>query len=362
MPLVRISLIGAMLFLLDSAGADDTISFKVRIQPRADLGGFSSGAREDYRTQLDFYMRRSRLELLGRPVDGVYYILAVSGDRWGQRGASGGGDVAYAFVNYRLGPSVELRAGLVKLPYSRGALVSSSRILLIERTRTIGNAASAFGHYITPHLTLHGRLRDKSVGYYVAVMDGLQPGDSDRFTRASVSSSENSGMVARLEFSPDGWIEGRESDSHLGVGRHLTVALNGAFQNGIVFGEVREDRLVWGGDFSFHRDGLTVQTEYLQVDRDGPNDFSPAGWYVQIGKYISGLKLEPAARFERFDSDLPGGGDVVTVYTGGLNWYRNGHDLKFMANIVHTRFERRVRELDDASSRTLLQLHSQLYF
>ncbi len=112
MQLVRISLIGAMLFLLDSAGADDTISFKVRIQPRADLGDFSSGSREDYRTQLDFYMRRSRLELLGRPVDGVYYILAVSGDRWGQRGASGGGDVAYAFVNYRLGPSVELRAGL----------------------------------------------------------------------------------------------------------------------------------------------------------------------------------------------------------------------------------------------------------
>ena len=351
-----------LLVLLCQAGsADDTIEFKVRIQPRADAGQFAAG--DDYSNQLDLYVRRSRLELLGKPTKGVFYILAVSGDRWGQRGVSGGGDVAYAFVNYRLSDSADIRAGLLKLPFSRGALVSSSRILLIERTVTVSTVAGAFGPFITPHLTLHGRLKNQSFGYSLALMDGLQPGDSDsRFSGTAVAASENPGFVARFEFSPTGWVEGREADSHLGVGRHLTIAINGAMQNGIEFDTATEDRLVMGGDLSFHRGGLSLQTEYLRVERDGPTNVSPSGWYLQAGHYLPRLQLEPAVRFERFDADLAAGNDVVTIYTGGLSWYREGHDLKFAANIVHTRFQSGVREVADASARTVVQLQSQIYF
>ena len=352
----------ALLALCRPGFADDTISFKVRLQPRADLGDLTSGDEADYRRQLDLYIRRSRLEVYGRPVDGVSYILAVAGDRWGRRGSSGGVDLAYALVNYGFSDAAQLRAGLAKLPFMRGALVSSSRILLIERTRTVATVGAAFGRYITPHLTLHGKLKRKSVRYYLAVMDGQQPGDSDKFAGTAASASEHPGVVFRVQFSPEEWVEGRESDSHLGVGRHLTLGLNGALQNGIEFAAGAEDRRVWGGDLSFHLGGLTFQFEYLRVDRSGPSDASPAGWYVQAGNYHSRLKIEPAARFERFDADLPGGLDLVTIYTGGLNWYRHGHELKFAANVVHTRFQRGVRELPNASARTLLQLHSQMYF
>ena len=42
-----------------------------------------------------------------------------------------------------------------------------------------------------------------------------------------MSASENPGLVLRFEISPRDWVEGRESGSHLGVGRHLTLGLNG---------------------------------------------------------------------------------------------------------------------------------------
>lgn len=346
----------------DPGPADDSIQFKVRVQPRADFGDFSSADGSDYRSQLDLYLRRSRLEASGRPAEGVNYVLAVAGDRWGQRGSSGSGELTYAFVNYHLAPAVEVQAGLAKLPFVRSTLVSSSRILLIERTKTANAAAAALGRYITTHLALHGRLSDSMVGYSLAVTDGFQQGDSDSFTDSTVSESDHPGFVGRVEISPRGWIEGRPSDSHLGVGRHLTLGINGAFQSGIDFGAGQEDRLVFGGDLSFHRGGLSLQSEYLRVDRDGPIDFAPAGWYAQLGYYFAGPQLEPGIRFERYDADLPGGGDTTTTYTGGLNWYRHGHDLKFMANIVHSRFARGVREVGGAGSRTLLQLQNQMYF
>ena len=209
---------------------------------------------------------------------------------------------------------------MAKLPFVRSTLVSSSRILLIERTKTANAAAAALGRYITTHLALHGRLSDSMVGYSLAVTDGFQQGDSDSFTDSTVSESDHPGFVGRVEISPRGWIEGRPSDSHLGVGRHLTLGINGAFQSGIDFGAGQEDRLVFGGDLSFHRGGLSLQSEYLRVDRDGPIDFAPAGWYAQLGYYFAGPQLEPGIRFERYDADLPGGGDTTTTYTGGLNW------------------------------------------
>jgi hypothetical protein len=348
--------------LSEPSGADDSIKFKVRIQPRSDFGDFAASDGTDYRSQLDLYLRRSRLEVSGRPTDGVSYILAVSSDRWGQRGSAVGGEVTYAFVNYRLSVATNVQAGLAKLPFVRSATVSSSRLLLIERTKTASAASSALGPYITPNLALSGRFRDGAVGYNLAVTDGFQQGDSDSFTRAAVAESDNPGFVGRIEISPGGWVEGRPSASHLGVGRHLTVGVNGAFQRGIDFGTVAEDRTVIGGDLSFHQGGLSFQSEYLRVDRDGSVDSAPEGWYVQLGYYLGSRQLEPAVRFERYDADLPGGKATTTTYTGGLNWYRHGHDLKHMANVVHSSFDRGVREVGGPVPARCCSCRAKMYF
>lgn len=310
---LRYSVVVFGLALADPGLGDDSIKFKVRIQPRADFGDFASGDRSGYQSQLDLYLRRSRLEASGRPVDGVNYVLAVAGDRWGQRGRSVGGDLTYAFVNYDLAAPVAVQVGLSKLPFVRSACVSSSRILLIERTKTANTAASALGRYITMHLAVHGRLQDSTIGYSVAVMDGFQQGDSDSFTGSTVSESDRPGFATRFEISPPGWVEGRPSDSHLGTGRHLTLGLNGGLQNDIEFGTTMEDRSVIGGDLSFHQGALSFQSEYLRITRSGSADSAPAGWYLQLGYYLSGRHIEPAVRFERYDADLQGGSDTTTI-------------------------------------------------
>ena len=107
-----------------ATNADD-IKFKIRIQPRLDLGDHASADGSKYTTQQDLYIRRSRLEVVGRPTEDVLYILAVAENRARQRGATSGADLIYAFVDYRLTPSVEIRASRMKLPFTRSGWLSS---------------------------------------------------------------------------------------------------------------------------------------------------------------------------------------------------------------------------------------------
>ena len=354
---------GLLLLLVSLGPAGGNPSFKVRLQPRVDFGDFANAGGDSYDSQSDFYVRRSRLEISGKPADGISYLFVISGDRLGQRGSSDKAAAPYAYVNYRLSEDVSVRAGLLKLPIIRQRLVSSSRQLFIDRSRPALTLSAGLGGYIVPQVSLHGKLRDGTVNYLVAVADGFQPGDSDsRFSGAAVAEVDRLAFVGRLVFSPVGWLEVKQMESHLGEGRHLSLGLNAAVQNGIEFAGATEDRMLWGGDLSFHKNGLTLAIEYLSLNRSSDADSSPTGWYAQAGYYLSDVNLEPAIRLERYDPDLPGGKDAITTYRGGLNWYREGHNLKFLLNLVHTHYQQQVSEVDGASSRTLLQLQNQLYF
>ena len=356
-----------LLLLLNSSGpgiADDNISFKVRLQPRAELGQFSTADGNSYDVRLDHYVRRSRLEISGKPAEGVSYMLVIAADRLGQRGSSNKTSAPYAFVDYSLGATTKLRAGLQKLPFIRQRQISSSRQLFIDRSQPALTLSAGLGSYVAPQLSLLGTVREGGIAYALAVADGFQPGDSDsRFSGLTVTETTGPAFACRLQLSPAGWLEGAQMESHLGEGRHLTLGLYAAAQNGIETGPTSEDRLLWGADASFHKEGLVLQAEFLRLERSGDGlDSAPAGWYLQSGYYLPGLKLEPTGRVERYDADLPGGKDAVTTYVGGLNWYRQGHNLKFMLNLVHSRFQRNAREVDTEPSRTVLQLQNQLYF
>lgn len=353
-----------LLFSPSPVVADDNLTFKVRLQPRADLGHFTAADSNSYSSRLDLYVRRSRLEIYGKPADGVSYVFVLAADRL--RGSSSKTSAPYAYVNYQLSEATKLRFGLSKLPFIRQRLVSSSRQLLIDRSQPALTLSAAVGSYVAPHLSFQGSAKDGSLGYILAIADGLQPGEKDsKFSEAKVTGTAGPAFFGRLELSPGGWREGRQMESHLGEGRHLTFGSYAVVQNGIEVDGASEDRLLWGGDISLHRDGLVLQAEYLRLQRDGgpgAADSEPAGWYVQSGYFFSGLNLEPAGRIERYDANLPGGKDSVTTYVAGLNWYRQGHDLKFMLNLVHSQFQRNVRAIDREASRTMLQFQNQVYF
>ena len=353
----------ATLHLHGPADAEAIHSAKVRLQVRADLGDFAASGDSEYRTGSDFYLRRSRLEITGRPRENVSFQLVLAGDRLGQRESSGRASLPYAFVNYRFGDAASIRAGQLKLPMIRQRWVSASRQLFIDRSLPALALGNAVGGYLAPQVSLHGKLRGGTLAYLLSLSDGLEAGDSDsRFSGAAVDQADGPALVGRLELSPAGWLEGKKRESHLGTGRHFALALNAAREGGIEIGGTREDRLLVGGDLSYHHGGLGIQAEYLRLYRSGGGDASPAGWYLQSGYYLSGRQLEPAIRIARYDADLPAGGDAITTCTGGLNWYADGHRLKLMLNLVHERFGPNVRELFGEPARTSAQLMNQVYF
>ena len=100
-------------------------------------------------------------------------------DRWDQLGKHPSVTLGYALLNYRFATAVNLQFGLAKLPYSRGLLASSSKLLLIDPV-AISDLASRFYIYFAPHLVLHGRRADGPLADHLTLTDGLHTGDSDR--------------------------------------------------------------------------------------------------------------------------------------------------------------------------------------
>jgi hypothetical protein len=63
--------------------------------------------------------------------------------------------------------------------------------------------------------------------------------------------------------------------------------------------------------------------------------FSSKGYYVQGSYDLVPDKLQLVAKWESFDPDQAPDDDIRSI-TGGLNYYIRGHDLKLMANYIHT--------------------------
>ncbi|MFT5086915.1 MAG: phosphate-selective porin [Candidatus Latescibacterota bacterium] len=360
--LFLLSIVG-LLFCIQ-AGANENVSFKVRLQPRLAAGDIIRSAdRTGYETETDAYLRRARLEIVGRPRKNLLYIVAFSGDRWDQKGRANEIILGYALVDYKFSDPLSLQLGLAKLPYSRGTLTSSSRLLLVDRP-AVADMGARFFKYFAPHIVLHGKFANGALAYNFALSDGFQAGDSDRaFSGKTVVTSGDPGGVLRIEWSPAGWIEKRKSDSHQGLGQHLTLGLNTVWQNDIGLEDIgKENRLLLGADLSYHRKGLSLQSEYLYMKRDSASEVELSGWYVQGGYFFINRRIEPAFRFDLIDENADTDDDQTKIFTGGINWYIEGHALKVQANIFHHIFDTNAREVSGESSKTGLLIQNQIYF
>ena len=268
----------------------------------------------------------------------------------------------YSFLN-----ELALRGGKAKLPYSRVSLTSSARQLLIERPVSTEAAKKIFNDYYQPNLLLHGKIFEGILGYDLAYADGWEEGKTLR-TGNTVHKADPL-FAGRIEMSPPGWIEKKQSDAHLGKGRHLTLGIDYAIQNDIEYREnsFGEDRYLIGIDLSGHWEGIAAQFEYNQWEEDfsepSKKSKEPKGWYVQAGYYIKGVNLEPVVRYEEYDQDSNASDKKEKIWTAGINWYLKGHSLKIGINWVHTDFESQASgRLADDDTKDVFQLQAQLYF
>ena len=352
--------------------SDDTdISFRIRMQPRLDMGDLvKNEAGTSYESEIDNYLRRLRLEIGGNMVKDLKYNLVFEADKNGKFASSGSPTnevkIQTANIDYKFNDSFGVRFGKAKLPYSRVSLTSSSKQLIVERPVSTEAAKKLFDDYYQSHLMFSGKALEGLFGYNFAIGDGWEP-NSTISTGTTVHKSSPL-YIARFEVSPPGWVEASQSDAHLGKGKHLTIGANIASQKGIEYKTTadEEDRTLTGLDISGHWEGFTGQFEYNTWKAESTvsaNSKEPKGWYLQAGYLIPDLNLEPVARYEVYDQDSNSSDKQEKTTTVGVNWYLKGHSMKIGLNRVSTEYDNSASGwLANADTKDTYQLQAQLYF
>ena len=357
---------------------DDTkFNIRIRMQPRFDIGETSTSLKADdgksYTSINDMYLRRVRFEMGGNLTKELKFGAEIEADKTAKQDGTAAAYGYHLFGDYKFSDAFSLFFGKKKLPYSRVSITSSSAQLIIERPNVTEDAKKFFGDltghgYYGPHIMLHGKLANGMFKYNLSITDGWQAGQTTKWTSKTV---EKSGLayIGRVEFSPHGWIEDKQSDAHLGEGSHLTVAGHYGAQSGIEYktSADKEDRALIGGDISFHLGGLALQGEYVSMEitpnTSGTKTIKPNGYYLQAGYYISGIAFEPAIRYEYYNKDSNKTDDDQTTNTIGFNWYPKGHSFKVSANYVITTFGKgNSSKLADDDNLSSFQIQSQIYF
>jgi len=353
--------------------SDDTdISFRVRMQPRLDMGDLvKNEAGTSYESEIDNYLRRLRLEIGGNMVKELKYSLVFEADKNGKFASSGSPTnevkIQMANIDYKFNDSLGVRFGKAKLPYSRVSLTSSSKQLIVERPVSTEAAKKLFDDYYQSHLMFSGKASEGLFAYNFAIGDGWEP-NSTIATLTTVHKSSPL-YIARVEVSPPGWTETSQSDAHLGKGKHLTFGANYATQKGIEYKTTafEEDRTITGLDVSGHWEGITGQFEYNALKEDSTDPAKgkkePKGWYIQAGYFVPGINLEPVARYEVYDQDSNSSDKQEKTTTLGVNWYLKGHSMKIGLNRVSTKYDSSASGwLANADTKDTYQLQAQLYF
>jgi hypothetical protein len=141
---------------------------------------------------------------------------------------------------------------------------------------------------------------------------------------------------------------GNRDNRFLYVGRVVLTPAAGVDVGGSAAGG--PDSTGWGVEASVRRGTWTVRGEYLTRHREASGD-DANGWYGLAAWRPARPPLQVVARVEQFDpSDAPA--DRTTGFTGGLQYFWRGDDLKALAS--YTVFDEQGPAVDN--NRLVLQL------
>lgn len=310
------------------------ITFKpgLRLQPRYD----------NVADDNDFFIRRFRLKGSGKVYDVAMYGAELKVDS-SERFDVGNPTpvVENAWLDFTvLKDEAYLKVGLYDIPFSRNALTSDSKLLLMDRSlikealTKVGMADNTVG------VMLHGRPRGGKLEYSAGVFDAIA------FDRTGKNSHDlmPAGRIAWYLLDPaiggstsdlsDGYADYRES--YLGKGERLVLAANVATLPHVVQGASEFNLTAWGVDAFFNKGRYVLQAEYdwfTEDGSDGTPDFVGDGWYVQ-GGYILNCCWELVARYQRLSDPLnPVNSSQRVAWTSvGVNYYIHEHNLKVQAD------------------------------
>ena len=299
----------------------------------------------------------------------IYYEVAAGADASNDGTLAFGAEDAYVGGRYEVAGAWtvghSIRAGAMKVPFSRQAVNSRYKLQLINRAtvvheidirRDIGVAVD--GAYSNS---------SGSVGVYATA--GAFNGVGHQVYAAD---DNNKPMLAgRLVVQLLSQRSTQEGDNRSSAEREeLHIAIGGS---GLYNPALAQTQRGFGAELAVHGYGASLQGEYIKFSATSEfasvaapivnlGDYGQTGYYVQGGYYVLPQTLEIAARFGEFQRTFPS--DVLLAQTmrqiegGAAYHFADSHGLKLLLNYIH-RME--VSGLEDLRNDTLtLQLSAKL--
>jgi phosphate-selective porin OprO and OprP len=230
-------------------------------------------------------------------------------------------------VSHQVNDNVQIAGGLMKLPFLREELISSTKQLAVER--------SIANEFFTLNRAEGVRLRydDGPLLINFMISDGANSG---------ISEFDNDSSELALTGRIDYLIEGERSqlkDFTGWSGEGQTLNIGGAYH--MEYGDGRN-----GGTSNY--DAYTIDAQWengplnlfgaytaasIDPDSSGTDDRDMNGLVIQGGVHVVPDKVEVFGRWVYLDGDVSGE-DNFNACTVGMNYYINGHRTKFTADVI----------------------------
>jgi hypothetical protein len=311
--------------LIQSNDGDLTFVPGMRIQPRYN---YDANFHDN-----DFFINRFRLKGSGSAYGLAKYFVELQLDGTSRFETTPIAQDQNAWLDFILEEELlYFRVGMFDLPFSRDAMTSDSKLLIMDRSLIRGALAGLGLADDTVGFLFHGRPYDGHVEYAFGLFDDFAfekrdptfPRETDQLMPAFRLGA------ALLDPYPalDGYADYKAS--YLGQSTRLDVGINAAHLGEVFDGPAILDLTGVGGDIFAASGHYTFQAEFdffvenvVFID-----DVEGHGWYVQGGYLFDPCDpcLEFAVRYQTLDSDLLP--DELRWTSVGFNWYIRDHNMK----------------------------------
>lgn len=297
----------------------------------------------------DWFVRRARVVVQGRPSPSITFSLQVGQDNIGSKLLTDDGSphVKDAYINYRAANAFQVTVGQFKIPFLRINLESGFNQLLVDRATLPSLRPAREGSRDLGAMAWGNKA---GLQYRLAVFDG-----SDQEAKNTSSRLRLSSRVAYNWFAMEPGLA--YTGTYVGKTRVLQIAAQADLQNSRL--DPRDessmqlrprDYRAWaleaffeqplGGTSAFTVDGAWFDRRDDYVDAGLPTR-TLRGFYAQSGFLLPGRigpgRLQFALRRENWDTER----DLVRTRTSrtaaGATYYLKDHSRKLQADYAHKR-------------------------
>lgn len=294
----------------------------------------------------DFMLRRAYLSVKGQPTGYLSFFTHIAVDRFGQDGLDNpsmglGSGLTFRdlWITLDLDESFKVQAGRMYVPLTRNYGTTSTKSLLTTDLSFMQGGIRGGIFYTSKvgrddGVTLWGNPFGGLFQYRLMISEGVE---------SSINPEDNLRLVARgvlnLLEPETGWFN---QGTYLGKKKVLSIGAAFDSQNNLTLNNKRgQDNFIWTVDAFFDypvaNGAVTAESAYINIKNStqansfahlAPSDNADF-FYIQAGYYfntpVAVGNIQPYFRYETVSIEQK---DNTGIFSGGFNYYLNGHNAK----------------------------------